>query len=491
MRIISFDESNRSINIEKNKKPLTFGDIIKGRIIDNDNGKITMKTVGGQFITAFLLSGENPSEGSIISFIINQINEEKIYAEILKPNHIDDLYEKEITSVLNKIGIEQSDLNEETVKTLIKFWQPVSKDKIDYINYILKTIDNIKENRFEALLAMLLSDTNIMDSSVEMLNRASLIVDIGDILDLDFLFKNSNSLNDSIEKDIPSLMKNISDTFSLDKNALESFEYLFHQSYKALSSIDKADLETIIYLLSKNIDVTPQNLYVCNKLIYEEKGLTDFLIKIIKTLSSYDDKELKYYTNELSNLFIEVEDIKNQPLKEQLTKMVTLLKLLDGVIEKKRIKDFELMDNLHNLKSSINLIKSINHDTNYYHIPIMINQYNSSVDIYIYKEGKRNKRVDISNVNILISMDLKNIGYIESLIQVSYKNINILFKTENKNITDMINQYSIELKEKLEEKGYYINIITQEKTDNKFNLISFEDRLNNGVISRYSIDVRL
>lgn len=121
----------------------------------------------------------------------------------------------------------------------------------------------------------------------------------------------------------------------------------------------------------------------------------------------------------------------------------------------------------------------------------MINQYNSSVDIYIYKEGKRNKRVDISNVNILISMDLKNIGYIESLIQVSYKNINILFKTENKNITDMINQYSIELKEKLEEKGYYINIITQEKTDNKFNLISFEDRLNNGVISRYSIDVRL
>ena len=130
MRIVSVGESNRSINIEKNRKPLAVGDIIKGRIIDNDNGLITMKTVGGQSITAFLLSEENLPEGSITSFIVNQINEDKIYAEILKPRHVDDLYEKEITSVLDEIGVEQSDLNKEAVKTLFKFWQPISKDRM-------------------------------------------------------------------------------------------------------------------------------------------------------------------------------------------------------------------------------------------------------------------------------------------------------------------------------------------------------------------------
>lgn len=491
MRIVSVGESNRSINIEKNRKPLAVGDIIKGRIIDNDNGLITMKTVGGQSITAFLLSEENLPEGSITSFIVNQINEDKIYAEILKPRHVDDLYEKEITSVLDEIGVEQSDLNKEAVKTLVKFWQPISKDRIDYINYIIKTIDNIKQNSSETLLTMLLSDINILDSSVEILNKASLTMDLGNIIDLDTLVKNSNPLSDNIEKDISSFIKNLSNAFSLDKNTLESFEYLFHQSYKALSSIDKADLETISYLLSKEIDITPQNLYIYNKLIYEEKGLTDFLLEMINTLNNYDDKELKSYSKELSKVFIDVEDVKSLPLKERLANMISILKQIDSVIEKRGIKDFELLDNMHNLKSSMNLIKSINNETNYYHIPLMINQYNSSVDIYIYKEGKRNKRVDISNVSILISMDLKNIGYIESLVQVSYKNINIMFRTENKNITDMINEYSKDLKDKLEEKGYYINIIAQEKTDDKFNLISFEDKLNNGVISRYSIDVRL
>lgn len=491
MKIVSVGESNRSINIEKDKKPLAVGDIVKGRIVDNDNGLITIKTVGGQSITAFLLSEENLPEGSIISFIINQINEDKIYAEILKPKHIDDLYEKEIESVLYEIGAEQNDLNKEAVETLVKFWQPISKDRIDYINYILKTVEKIKHNSSEALLAMLLSDINILDSSVETLNKASLTMDLGNIINMDTLVKNTNPLNADIEKDISGFMKNLSDTFSLDKNTLESFEYLFHQSYKALSSIDKADLETVIYLLSKGIDITPQNLYIYNELINEEKGLTSFLIELINTLSNYDDSELKSYSKELSNTFIDIEDVKNLPLKEQLAKMATVLKQIDSAIEKRGIKDFKLLDNMHNLKSSINLIKSINHETNYYHIPLMINQYNSSVDIYIYKEGKRNKRVDISNVSILISMDLKNIGYIESLIQVSYKNINIMFRTENKNITDMVNQYSKELKDKLEEKGYCINIIAQEKTDNKFNLISFEDKLNNGVISRYSIDVRL
>ena len=149
------------------------------------------------------------------------------------------------------------------------------------------------------------------------------------------------------------------------------------------------------------------------------------------------------------------------------------------------------MDNLHDLKSSIEVIKSINEHVNYFHIPVIINNENTSVDIYIYKDGKRNKKVDSSNVSILISLNLKNIGYIEGLINIMSQNIKILFKTENKIVSQMINRYSKKLKEKLKSKGYNIDVFAEEKLDKKFNLIDIEDRLNIKKSTRYSIDVRL
>ena len=48
-------------------------------------------------------------------------------------------------------------------------------------------------------------------------------MDLGNIIDLDTLVKNSNPLSDNIEKDISSFIKNLSNAFSLYKNTLESF----------------------------------------------------------------------------------------------------------------------------------------------------------------------------------------------------------------------------------------------------------------------------
>ena len=106
-------------------------------------------------------------------------------------------------------------------------------------------------------------------------------------------------------------------------------------------------------------------------------------------------------------------------------------------------------------------------------------------------DGKRNKKVDSSNVSILISLNLKNIGYIEGLINIMSQNIKILFKTENKIVSQMINRYSKKLKEKLKSKGYNIDVFAEEKLDKKFNLIDIEDRLNIKKSTRHSIDVRL
>ncbi len=418
-----------------------------------------------------------------ISFEINKIS-------LINFEHIDSIVEKDISSILTEINVEQKDLNEEVVRALLKFWQPVSKDKIDYINYISKIVENIKRNNFETLVSMLLSDVNILDSPIDVLNRTSLITGIGNILDFDKLHPNINFHDNDGKEDINSLMKSISENLSLDKDSLDSFECLFYRAYKALYSINKTDLEAIIYLLSKDIEITTQNLYIFNKLIYREKGLTDYLVNIINTLCNYDDEELKHFNEELLRIFIDIRDIKNSPINEQIIKMTNILRQLDNAVERKGIKDYELVDNMHNLKSSIDFIKSINQHINYYHIPITINHQNTFVEVYIYKDGKRNNKIDLSNVNILISMDLENIGHIESLIHIGYKKINITFKTENRIIADIIYQNSKELKCKLESKGYYINIFLEEQKD-KFDLIELEDKLNNGEITRHSIDVRL
>lgn len=489
MRIISLGELGQSITNERGIKDLKVGDIVKGRVVNNENGIITIKTAGEQLLTVLFLSNENLQEGSIINFVVNQITEDKIYARVIKSNNTGNRAEKDINFIINELGIEKNELNKDIVKNLLKFLQPIDKDKIEYVNLLLKSIDNIKQNNDDVLINLLVSEENILELPIDTINKLCLSINIQDYYDT-LLYK-PESISSSGDEEINYLIKNISEIFYFKQNTIDSLEKLIHQAYKSVYSTEIVDLETISYLLSKDIEITPQNLYIFNNLILKGKGLDDYLISVIDILNNSNGQELKNYSKELSKIFLEADKVHNKSYNNQINNIINIMKKIEEILERKDLENFDLKENIHNLKSILFLIKSVNQHINYYNIPLYLNNQDSSVDIYIYKDGKRGKKVDLTNVSILISMELKNAGHIESLIHVSNRIINIIFKTENKTISGIINQHSNILKEALENKGYSANISVDEKKVEKTNLLSFESKLNNKKMFKHGIDVRL
>lgn len=548
-------------------KSLDVGDTLKGRVLEALANSIVIRSSSGEVFTALLQEGTKIPKGSFIELTVSSIVDGKIYAEIKGEGKVFDLDAK-LSELLRELSLPVDENNIEAAKLLIKYKLPLDKETIMNITGLQKSVDNLNQSS-EGKVGLLLSDLNIKDTPVDVLNKIVLnwssdFVDreafeaaaektdntdvpgiivpkeegrkgskseaaiinkpvvkadskdesTGNPKEIISINKSeSNEINKKIIKYIEPVIGEGTQTVpkditaaSEDNKAADLIKILDRLGIETgsevkrfagyvediLASIKSTDMEAIAYLVSKEMKITPKNLGMIIKNIENSDGISQFLDKLQHRIAAGNNPELKAIKESIRKIFLEpreIEDGKEVALK--LKNMAKLGEKLESYLSRREDYGPEIRDALSNLKDSIDFICNINEHSNFFQLPIIINGDTATAKLYVFKEGKRNKRVNPEDATVIISLDLINLGHLESMIKVKGKTVNVTFRVNNKNTGAIIEKNLVLLKESLEEKGYNLSPIRIITLEQPFSLLSLDAMINESGTEKIHFDMRV
>lgn len=127
-----------------------------------------------------------------------------------------------------------------------------------------------------------------------------------------------------------------------------------------------------------------------------------------------------------------------------------------------------------NLENNINFINQLNSYSSYVQLPLSIFSKNTTGELYMLKKGSRARKLDPSNMTVLISLDSSNIGRIDTLLSVDNKNISTNFRLEKSDVFQVLKENHRELYKGLLEKGFRLVDFTYRLMDEPINIVNFE-----------------
>lgn len=467
-------------------KHLKVGDNLKGRVLETLGNSIAIRTSGGQIFTALFQEDARVSKGDFIELVVNSITNGKVFAEIKSETRAPELDTK-ILEFLRLVNLPVNEKNLESAKLLIKYGLPLKKDALLKILGLQKSIENLINNS-EGKVGLLMSGMNIRDEAVDVLNRIVLNWSAKS------LAKAYNNEGSPILKkdDVGAILPENAEKIIVKEGVREEAKRLAGRVEAALSSIKGSDTEALVYLISKEMKVNPKNLEMLIKNIENSDGISQFLDKIHQKMIADHSTEYKAIKEAIIKVFLEprqIEDVKK--VSRQLKDVAKLGEKFERYIIKNKIYDPEIVNELSGLKDSLDFIRSINQHTNFLHIPVIINDNVATAKLYVFKEGKRKKPITPEDATIVLVLDLKGLGHLESVIRVKGKNVNLTFRVESRSIGSIIEKNVILLKEALREKGYNLDPIKVIRMKQPFNLLSIEAMMNETGTEKIHFDMRV
>ena len=227
---------------------------------------------------------------------------------------------------------------------------------------------------------------------------------------------------------------------------------------------NKNDIENL--LLNKLGKVIELN----EKEFIKIKDIINLAIKDIE-IKDNDEKSISTEINNVLNKEIEdryIENKLNMDIKENIKDIGSIKKevLKDVINLISDLKEEVLPKDIANfLKNNINEIKLFNKlSLEYYYadIPININERDYPCKIIIKDKRKDNKRIDGSNVKMIITIDTSNLGIIDGYIRVLDKKLDIELKCEEK-YTKLIEENKEILNLNIKRLGFLVNINISKK----------------------------
>ena len=227
---------------------------------------------------------------------------------------------------------------------------------------------------------------------------------------------------------------------------------------------NKNDIENL--LLNKLGKVIELN----EKEFIKIKDIINLAIKDIE-IKDNDEKSISTEINNVLNKEIEdryIENKLNMDIKENIKDIGSIKKevLKDVINLISDLKEEVLPKDIANFfKNNINEIKLFNKlSLEYYYadIPININQKDYPCKIIIKDKRKDNKRIDGSNVKMIITIDTSNLGIIDGYIRVLDKKLDIELKCEEK-YTKLIEENKEILNLNIKRLGFLVNINISKK----------------------------
>lgn len=472
---------------------LKIGDALRGKVIDKNGNMITIKTTTQKYIRALLESDVMVDKNSTIELIITNIVEGKVYAKQFTMVNKENTVNTGMESILKSLGLGVTKQNLEICKALIKYNQSVNRDNIEYINYLLKTIQSFNIDTLTKAIKLLFCKKDIKNMPLHEINGVFYDTIDDEIKDLINIFNKDSNFTHDFVIIMDEIQNHILEHYEIKDDIKLILKGLINEIMSMVRALEETELETIVFMLSKGIEVTPRNVMVYNLINNKVSILKHCLEHLLEQLQQDKNESLSLIKARLDECYFKLEEINAKDIDNKINNLIKLLSELEYILNQEDYYGFEARENLSNIKSIINIIKALNNDFNYLFIPVVINNNKTDVEIFIFERKSKRKKVDASNANIIISLNMPNIGYIESHIEIRKDTLSIVFKSENKEVTDMINNHSIRLKEAFEYIGYKKISITSISDDkSKADILSINDMLNPYIKNDYhGIDVRI
>ena len=236
-----------------------------------------------------------------------------------------------------------------------------------------------------------------------------------------------------------------------------------------------------------------------NALIKQLDAQTANLLSKLHNMESIAEqsphKELKAQADNLKSLFVKLDSDDNQllnPMKlfKELQDSVSSIKNLASQLS--GLARDSILNLSGNIDGNMNFINQLNNYSSYMQLPLSMFNKDTTGELYMLKRGSKSKKLDPSNLTVLISLDSQNAGRIDTLLSIDKKDISTNFRLENSDIFPILKENHRELYNSLLSKGYRLVDYTFKLLDEPISIINFEAEAQKEFLKKpNSIDITL
>ncbi|MDB1942510.1 hypothetical protein PMY49_17360, partial [Clostridium tertium] len=166
--------------------------------------------------------------------------------------------------------------------------------------------------------------------------------------------------------------------------------------------------------------------------------------------------------------------------KEIIKDLISNLKSESLISEK-------ILDIIKNNISDIKVFNKISSEYYYADIPVSIKEREYPCKIIVKDNRKEGKKIDSTNVKMVVTVETKNLGTVDGYMEVLDKKINIELKCEEK-FVKIIDMTKSKLVNNIESMGFLVNVKVSKK-ENEVSLTSCREFFNSN--SGVSLDRRV
>lgn len=246
---------------------------------------------------------------------------------------------------------------------------------------------------------------------------------------------------------------------------------------------------------NKGIDDLVEDIKILfQKLKNTEKNSSGNDKEIGSSPSNVNEKKSGHISKVLDSLFVRID---SDSLKDDLHAK-SLYKDINSILEIIRdtvsLSDNAMKDQIINktdsMQNMVRFLNDINNHSTFLQIPLKISDGNTNCEIYVLKKNPGKKKIDPDNATAYISLDTNNIGKVDTLINMSKKNISINMIVESEGVCEFVkSNYSL-LYKSLREKGYNLADLKCRVSCEDVNFINVNSIMNKEV-KRGSIDYKV
>jgi len=196
-------------------------------------------------------------------------------------------------------------------------------------------------------------------------------------------------------------------------------------------------------------------------------------------------KDLEMLSAQLNKLFTRIgrnDADAGARLREAREELFARLALIEEAISRAaQPARAEMLQQTQKLMDHVRLLNSIDQFV-YMQLPVQLSEQRRTAELYVFKR-KGGKRADPDNVNILLSIDLENMGHWEALLNIKGKDVSINMEVAGEAEKEHFCDNTVMLHEMLSQEGYKLvstNIKLYEKETTPLTALTAFDRYTGG-----------
>lgn len=495
---------------------LLVGDKFEVQIVKIDGNELTLRLPNGQNVSATTVAPLELTLGDFLDLSVKSKSDNQIVLQTLTDTNEQTKFQ-DVGDTLASLKLPPDERNFEIGTALINQHLPLNADNFKAVMNVLGMFEGID---IEKAVFIVANNIQSIPEGKELLDKfenseASVGKSISKLIgllasnvdghNLDKIFSDfkgtvvSKSIEDN-NKEIQNIINNYSGFEEEDKNIIKLFiKQSIVQSNNAQSTVEsllghKISVNSLEYLLESEdnqelFKFISQNPLLEEKLInfLNDKGPLD---KFILEFSKENPAIFKRYSNLNSasttdNVKSFFKDIINNIKGERIKKEIDVNKLykdievkldvLENHIDKYNITNGDKIRHvIGEIRSETSFIKNIDNMFNFYQLPFIINQNNTTVDMYILKNSREHRKIDPDNTTIFLSLNTQNLGQVEILIHLQDKIVNFNFRLEDDKTINFFERRQDMLEDILSNKGYNAGKVKYALSSKKTNIVNFE-----------------